>query len=179
MKMNRKLLTALAAVLFAVSACFTACMTTMKQTEPVGKETRSSGVSNVALIRFCGPDQNINDQFNNEVYAAMKNMKGYNPVPINAPIPYEMKGGNKIPDLSSFRGYDYALTGEVKEGEITGNGLVQRGQATREMKTPGLTAAHLALPINSKARITNIENGKEVVVTITERISPRSLLDLG
>jgi len=174
MKMNKKLLTVIAAVLFAVSTCFTACMTTMKQTEPVGKETRSSDVSSVALISFWGPDQSINDQLEKEVYAAVKNMKNFNPRLVNTddiPIPYE------IPARSMIGGYDYVLTGEVredKEEKITGAGLVQRGMATREMKTPGLTAAHPSLPIKSKARITNIANGKEVVVTITERILPSS-----
>jgi len=90
----------LAAVLFAASACFTACMTTMKQ----------ASVSSVALIPFWGPDKNINDQFGKEVYAAVKNMKGYSPVLVNTadiPIPYE------IPALSLIGGYDYALTGEL------------------------------------------------------------------
>jgi len=50
--------------------------------------------------------------------------------------------------------------------------LVQRGMATQEMKTPGLTAAHPSIPKGSKVRITNIANSKEVVVTITDRIAP-------
>jgi len=99
--MNRKLLTVLAAVLFAATACFTACMTTTKQ----------ASVSSVALIPFWGPDKNINDQFEKEVYAAVKKMKGYNPVQINTvdtPIPYE------IPDPSLIGGYDCVLTGELR-----------------------------------------------------------------
>ena len=100
MKTNKKLLTVLAVVLFTATVCFTACMTTTKQ----------SGVSSVALIPFWGPDKNINDQFEKEVYAAMKNMKDFSPVPVNTadiPIPYE------IPARSLIGGYDYALTGEL------------------------------------------------------------------
>ena len=52
----------------------------------------------------------------------------------------------------------------------SGASAVQRGIATQEMQTPGLTANHPAIPIDSKARIKNIKNRKEVVVTITGRI---------
>jgi hypothetical protein len=177
---------------------------------------KQAGVSSVALIPFWGPDQNINDQFEKEVYAAVKKMKGYSPVSVNTadiPIPYE------IPARSLIGGYDYVLTGEVrknmettgltaahpslsinsgtrirnianseevevtitgrilpsaarKEEKITVVGLAQRGIATQEMKTTGLTAAHPSLPINSRALIENIANGKLVEVTITERILP-------
>jgi hypothetical protein len=96
LKMNRRLLTIILTVLFAV----TACMTTKKQ----------AVASSVALIPFLGPDRNINDQFEKEVYAAVKKMKGYNPVSVNTadiPIPYE------IPARSLIGDYDYALTGEL------------------------------------------------------------------
>jgi hypothetical protein len=110
MKMNRKLLTVIVVVLFAATACFTACITTNKQTGVSSEAKGPSVVSSVALIPFWGPDKNINDQFEKEVYAVMKNMKGYNPVPVNTvdtPIPYE------IPALSLIGSYDYALTGEL------------------------------------------------------------------
>ena len=51
-----------------------------------------------------------------------------------------------------------------------GQGLTQRGMATQEMTDDELIAAHPALPISSKARITNLQNGKEIEVTI---VSPR------
>jgi rare lipoprotein A (peptidoglycan hydrolase) len=54
---------------------------------------------------------------------------------------------------------------------VPGRQLVQRGMATQEMTDIGLTAAHPSLPIDSKARITNVANGKEVEVTITKRIN--------
>jgi rare lipoprotein A (peptidoglycan hydrolase) len=50
--------------------------------------------------------------------------------------------------------------------------ITQRGMATQENNEEGLTACHPALPIGSKARVTNIANGKEIEVTITGRISP-------
>jgi rare lipoprotein A (peptidoglycan hydrolase) len=40
------------------------------------------------------------------------------------------------------------------------------------MTDEGLTAHHTALPIGSKAKVTNIANGKEIEVTITGRINP-------
>ena len=50
--------------------------------------------------------------------------------------------------------------------------LIQRGMATQEMQTPGLAAAHPAIPRDTKATIKNLRNRKEVVVTITDRIAP-------
>jgi len=72
---------------------------------------KQASVSSVALIPFWGPDQNIIDQFEKEVYAAVKKMKGFSPVPVNTadiPIPYES------PAPSLIGGYDYALTGELR-----------------------------------------------------------------
>jgi len=46
----------------------------------------------------------------------------------------------------------------------------QSGMATQEMTDEGLVAAHSSLLIGSQARVTNPDNGKEVVVTITGRI---------
>ena len=56
----------------------------------------------------------------------------------------------------------------------------QTGNATQEMQAPGLSAAHNSLPIGSKARIRSPSNGREIVVTITERIptSTRRIIDL-
>ena len=55
-----------------------------------------------------------------------------------------------------------------------GQGLTQRGIATQDMTDDILTAAHPALPRGSRARVTNIANGKEIEVTITDRIAPSS-----
>ncbi|MDR2575935.1 MAG: septal ring lytic transglycosylase RlpA family protein [Treponema sp.] len=110
--MNKKLLTLIAVVLFAATACFTACMTTTNQTGVSSEAKGPSVVSSVALIPFWGPDKTINDQFEKEVYAAVKKMKGFNPVSVNTadiPIPYE------IPAPSLIGGYDCALTGELRQ----------------------------------------------------------------
>jgi len=58
--------------------------------------------------------------------------------------------------------------------------LTQRGMATQEIVDDELTAGHPSLPITSKARITNIANGKEIEVTIAGRIppSPNRIVDL-
>jgi len=101
MKMNRKFLTIIVAILFAVTACFTACMTTTKQ----------AGVSSVVLVPFWGPDQNINNRCEKEVYTAVKKMRGYSPVQVNTAdllIPYES------PDPSLIGDYKNALTGELR-----------------------------------------------------------------
>jgi len=50
----------------------------------------------------------------------------------------------------------------------------QTGNATQEMQTLGLSAAHNSLPIGSKATIRNLSNGREIEVTITEQIPPSS-----
>jgi hypothetical protein len=47
----------------------------------------------------------------------------------------------------------------------------QSGMATQEMTDEGLVAAHSSLLIGSHARVTNPDNGKEVVVRITRRIN--------
>jgi len=59
--------------------------------------------------------------------------------------------------------------------------LQQRGMATQENTDEGLTIRHPSLPVGSKARITNIANGKEIEVTISiNRISPSAtrIIDL-
>jgi rare lipoprotein A (peptidoglycan hydrolase) len=54
-----------------------------------------------------------------------------------------------------------------------GQPLRQQGMATQENTDEDLTARHPVLPVGSKARVTNIANGKEIEVTIsTNRIAP-------
>jgi len=60
----------------------------------------------------------------------------------------------------------------AQDASKSGARLIDRGMATQEMSTPGLTAAHPSIPIGSKVRMKNIINRKEVVVTITGRIIP-------
>ena len=56
----------------------------------------------------------------------------------------------------------------------------QRGLAIQELNTPGLTAAHPSLPINSRATVLNTVNEREIEVTITRRIpiSQERIIDL-
>jgi hypothetical protein len=56
----------------------------------------------------------------------------------------------------------------------------QRGAASQEMRAEGFAAAHPSLPLNTKAKITNVRNGKEIEVVIINRIpvSPDRILDI-
>ena len=58
---------------------------------------------------------------------------------------------------------------QVRQGNFN-----QRGNASQEIQTDGLAAAHPSLPIGSKARVTNAASGKEIEVTITGRIPASS-----
>jgi rare lipoprotein A (peptidoglycan hydrolase) len=49
--------------------------------------------------------------------------------------------------------------------------LTQRGMATQEM-IGRLFAAHPILPIGSMVKVTNLKNGKEIILTITDQIPP-------
>jgi rare lipoprotein A len=48
----------------------------------------------------------------------------------------------------------------------------QRGSATHELDYSGLGAAHPSLPLKSLVRVTNLQNHKQVIVTIVGRIVP-------
>ena len=50
--------------------------------------------------------------------------------------------------------------------------FTQPGVASQEMSTEGLVGHHPSLPINSKAKLTNPDNGREVEITIVGRIPP-------
>lgn len=52
------------------------------------------------------------------------------------------------------------------EGKKTASGEVYDGK--------GLTAAHKKLPYGTKVKVTNIENGKSVVVTVNDRMAATS-----
>ena len=55
------------------------------------------------------------------------------------------------------------------------SGFNQRGRATKEMGSNGLTIAHPSLPINSSATVTNTATGKQVDVTVFNRIPASSI----
>jgi hypothetical protein len=48
--------------------------------------------------------------------------------------------------------------------------FTQRGKATQELKTDGISIAHPSLPLNSKATITNTKTGRSVEATVTARV---------
>jgi len=50
--------------------------------------------------------------------------------------------------------------------------FTMRGAASQEMKNEGLVAAHASFPLNSRIKVTNPKNGKEVEVVVVERINP-------
>jgi rare lipoprotein A (peptidoglycan hydrolase) len=84
----------------------------------------------------------------------------------------------RIADLSPAAalalGFDIGKGGPVMINTLEQEGqrqLVQRGMATQEM-TGGLFAAHPILPIDSKVKVTNTKNKKEITVTITDQIPP-------
>jgi rare lipoprotein A (peptidoglycan hydrolase) len=74
--------------------------------------------------------------------------------------------------IPAILGLLFTIGSCVTQGQ--GQGLTQRGMATQEMEftDDSLTAAHPAIPIGDKARVTNIATGKEIEVTITDRINP-------
>jgi hypothetical protein len=52
--------------------------------------------------------------------------------------------------------------------------FTQRGKATQELKTDGLSIAHPSLPLNSKATLTNTKTGKSIEVTVASRVPASS-----
>ena len=54
------------------------------------------------------------------------------------------------------------------------SGFVQQGKVTRELQDEGLSIAHSSLPLNSKVKITNPSNGKDVEATVI-RLIPAAL----
>jgi len=50
--------------------------------------------------------------------------------------------------------------------------FTMRGAASQEMKNEGLVAAHASFPLNSRIKVTNPKNGREIEVVVVERINP-------
>jgi cell division septation protein DedD len=59
------------------------------------------------------------------------------------------------------------LSAQTKLGDYS-----TQGAASQQMTREGLVGAHSSLPLNSKVKITNPQNGREVEITIVERIDP-------
>lgn len=65
-----------------------------------------------------------------------------------------------------------AKTGHKEVGEASWYGPGFQGQETANGETfdqKAMTAAHPSLPMGTKAKVTNLENGKKVEVTINDR----------
>jgi rare lipoprotein A len=61
-------------------------------------------------------------------------------------------------------------TGKVGTASWYGDEFSHRRTASGERFDPrGLTGAHRSLPLGSKVRVTNLLNGRSVMVTITDR----------
>ena len=70
---------------------------------------------------------------------------------------------------------------EIGRASWYGNHHVGRKTATGErLDTMHPTAAHRTLPLHSLVKVTNLNNGRSVVVTINDRgpVSPRLLIDV-
>jgi len=73
-----------------------------------------------------------------------------------------------IPGCSLFRGP--SGPGQVGTASWYGPGLHGRRTASgARFDQSALTAAHRSLPLGTRARVTNLENGRSVVVRITDR----------
>ena len=85
-------------------------------------------------------------------------------------------GGNPDPCCTSFR-----TTGMRLFGKAAWYNLVGRHTATGEiLNTVTATAAHRSLPLNSLARVTNLKNGRSIIVIVNDRgpMSPSLIIDL-
>ena len=77
----------------------------------------------------------------------------------------------------------FASTSGLSRGQATWYGAELQGVATASgepFDMAGLTAAHRTLPLGSNARVTNLANGRQVVVRINDRGPgrPGVLIDL-
>ncbi len=97
------------------------------------------------------------------------------PLHPHANRPYQVKGVTYTPDLS---GRPY-----VARGLASWYGRRYHGRPTSSGEPYdmyGMTAAHATLPIPSYARVTNLDNGRSVVVRINDRgpFHPERIIDL-
>lgn len=98
--------------------------------------------------------------------------------PTNVPYllgkPYVVKGVRYVPrdDPSYDRTGMASWYGKAFHGRTTASG--------RKFNMYEMTAAHTTLPTGTQVRVTNLENGRSVIVTITDRgpFSRRRIIDL-
>ena len=85
------------------------------------------------------------------------------PKPLKVGVPYVIKGRLYVPRYEP--GYD-----KVGVASWYGGKFIGRPTANGEIfDTRAMTAAHPTLPLNSVVRVTNLENGRSVVVRINDR----------
>lgn len=95
-------------------------------------------------------------------------------VPYMLGRPYVVKGVRYVP--RDDRSYD-------RTGIASWYGKTFHGRATasgRKFNMYEMTAAHTTLPTGTQVRVTNLENGRSVIVTITDRgpFSRKRIIDL-
>ncbi|UCH75113.1 MAG: septal ring lytic transglycosylase RlpA family protein [Rhodospirillales bacterium] len=95
-------------------------------------------------------------------------------VPYKLGKPYVIRGVRYVPrdDRSYDRTGIASWYGEAFHGRTTASG--------RKFNMYEMTAAHTTLPTGTQVRVTNLENGKFVIVTITDRgpFSKKRVIDL-
>lgn len=87
-------------------------------------------------------------------------------------IPYDSEGQSMTRDqlLALMKKVDDALQSEIHEVSLYAEDFNGQGTAFGEkFDMNALTAAHRTLPYNTLVRVTNVENGKSVVVRINDR----------
>ncbi|WP_242929009.1 septal ring lytic transglycosylase RlpA family protein [Pontibacter vulgaris] len=82
--------------------------------------------------------------------------------------------------LFSFYNAPATYTADGKASYYSDRMHGQRTSSGERYDKTKLTAAHATLPLNTKVRVTNLNNGKSVIVKINDRMSRRShtLIDL-
>jgi len=74
--------------------------------------------------------------------------------------------------VSTGLGHSTPGVGDILRGQATWYGAELQGNPTASgepFDMYGLTAAHRTLPLGSRARVTNLANGKDVIVRINDR----------
>ena len=72
--------------------------------------------------------------------------------------------------LTAFPVLAEPLPGKIVQASWYGKEFAHRRTASGDRFDPhGMTGAHRTLPLGSKVRVTNLQNGRSVLVTITDR----------
>jgi rare lipoprotein A len=132
---------------------------------------RALGVSLAALVVSAGALSNTADGADPRDSAAARGSAGF-----GAPDQY-------IAPAARYQPPTFQVVGPRHVGRASwyGNWHVGRRTATGErLDTAHATAAHRTLPLYSLVKVTNLKNGRSVVVTINDRgpVSPRLAIDL-